>query len=249
MSYSGKRSVPTDLKTKKDAKLAGYRTEAQWFKKFRAPLAGERPIIVKGDEYFSEVQTEELFSQSRGKKEIGSLSAHATPVGNKRLPRRSVWYDVYRGSDFIFEPKREYVAKKVAPPRTVDLLDAIAKVVSTAEKFIAASKGSYKSGDRRRSRGFRKRANNLLAIVELGLRRAIVLELVQHVGSRGKIHQYATPYGILKSTIKPPDWFELNSKHHLTLSPKEPPPKPKCRLKDAIYTIEQFKDDPTLTWP
>lgn len=249
MNY--RKKITPDLanfKTKKAALLAGYRTQEQWFKKFRAPRVGEKPITVKGDKYFGELQTEELFSKSKGKKEIGSLAIGAKPVGNKRLPRRSVRYDVFRESDFVFEQKREYVAKKVTPPRNVDLLDAIAKVNSTAEKFIAASKTAHQSGDRRRSRGFRKRANNLLEIVELGLRRAIVMELVQHVSSRGKTHRYQTPYGVFKSTIKPPDWFALNSKRGSPMLPSDFPSKPKCRLKDAIYTIEQHKDDPTLNW-
>ena len=249
MNSSTENSGVSDLKTKNAAKIAGYHTQQQWFKKFRAPLAGEEPVVIKGEDYFSENQTEELFSKSRGKKEIGSLAYGAEPVGNKRLPRRTIRYDVYRESDFVFEPKREYVAPKVTPPRNVDLLDAIAKVISTTEKFIAASKVAHQVGDRRRSRGFRKRANNLLAIVELGLRRAIVLEQVQHVRSRGKTHRYATPYGTIKSSVKPPDWFETNSKGFIPKrTTNASPAKPKCRLKDAIYTIEQFKDDPTLHW-
>ena len=249
MKYLTENSGIADLKTKKAAKLAGYRTQEQWFKKFRAPLTGENPIVIKGEEYFLESQTEELFSKSKGKKEIGRLADSVKPVGNKRLPRSSVRYDVYRESDFVFEPKREYVAPKITPPRNVDLLEAIAKIKSTAEKFILASKSAHQSGDGRRGRGFRNRANNLLAIVELGLRRAIVMELVQHIRSRGKTHHYATPYGIIKSTVKPPNWFEMNSKRPVSKSmASRSPSKPRCRLKDAIYTIEQFKDDPTLYW-
>ena len=94
------------------------------------------------------------------------LRSDAKPVGRKRLPRWSVRDDVYRESSFGLQPKRPVNAKQVNPPFQVNFLHAIAKVNSTANKFIAAPKLARQTGDHRRSHGLRKRANNLLEILK-----------------------------------------------------------------------------------
>ena len=226
--------------TKKAAKESGYLARDQWFKKYRVPYHGEAGVEFRGEEYFRESQTEELFSRSKGLKEIGVLKLGAGSVGVKRF--RTVRFQVYRESDFVFEEK---IVRKIPPARTIGLIDAIAKITDTAAKFTAASKESAKRKNYKRSRGFRSRARKLLEVAEIGIRRAIVLEIVTHIGKRGGIHRYVAEGREFRSRVSPPQWFET------TLAVvREPKAKfvSSGRLMDAIHTLEPFKDDPTLDW-
>ena len=53
--------------------------------------------------------------------------------------------------------------------RTIDMIDAIAKVTDTAAKFTMASKNSDKKKNYKRSRGFRSRAGKQLETAEIGM--------------------------------------------------------------------------------
>lgn len=117
----------TEFESKKAAKEARYLSLDQWFKKYRVPYRGEPGIEFRGEEYFREFQAEELFSKSKGAKEIGPLKLGAQSVGQKKY--RTVRFQVYRESDFILEEK---IVRKIEPARTIDLIDAIAKVNDTA---------------------------------------------------------------------------------------------------------------------
>ena len=173
--------------TKKSALDAGLRSRKRWFAKFFVPRLGESPTIVKGEEFFAQHQLEEVYSISKGTREIGPLRHGTEPIGKKKF--RSVRYVVYRESDFIFQPK---VAnnRKLDPARTVDLLDAIAKIKSTAAKFEQAALAAKARKDYKRSRGFKKRMNNLLELAEIGIRRAINEERVTPSPTRGKKYRY-----------------------------------------------------------
>jgi len=244
------------FKTKKAAGDAGYRTQKKWFAAFFTPKAQEQAVVVKGQRFFGEHQVEEVFSKSKGTREIGPLKAGAESVGRKKF--RSVRYDVYRGSDFVFEPKIR-TQRKINPARSIDVLDAVIKLQSTASKFEAASKSARQRKDHKRARGFLKRMNNLLELAELGLRRAINQELVQHVGSKRKLHFYSGGDQIIESKVAPPSWMLKEKKtNYKTSSPpkqrtvkasgRKPMANNKCRLMDAVWTVEQLKADPTLDW-
>jgi hypothetical protein len=233
----------TEFKTKKEAKETGHFTRDQWFKKYRAPYHGETGIAFRGDEYFRESQTEELFSKSKGAKEIGPLKVGARSVGQKKY--RTVRFQVYRESDFILEDR---LVRKIPPARTVDLIDAVVKITNTAAKFTAASENSAKKKNYKRSRGFRSRARKLQEVIDIGLRRAILLELVSHVGKRGGIHRYFAEGHEFRSRVAPPDWFETNQSVIREPKEKYQVGSGAVRLMDAIYTIEPFRDDVTLNW-
>ncbi len=192
--------------TKKAAREFGFLTRDQWFKKYRVPFHGESGIEFRGEEYFRQSQTVELFSRSKGLKEIGPLKQGAQSVGAKRF--RTVRFQVYRESDFNFEPK---VVRRISPARTIDLIDAIAKITDTAAKFTAASENSAKLKNDKRSRGFRSRARKLLELADLGIRRAIVLEVITHLGKRGGIHRYVAAGYEFRSRVEPPKWLGMQS--------------------------------------
>ncbi len=228
------------FKTKKAAREAGWKTTEQWFAKFRFPRLGEEPILVKGEAFFREHQTEEIYSRSKGKREIGRLRKGAVAVGEKGLPRRSVRYLLYRESDFVFEPK---LIRKTYPPKQVDLLKAIWSIQQTAERYRQASKTAHATGNHKRARGFAKRRSNLLARAELGLQHAIAMELVVHLGCRGKVHRYGNQGYLFRTRISPPDWMETNQ----SVAPTDPDAQPEgCRLKDALFTVEQIEKLPVL---
>ena len=244
------------FKTKKAAGDAGYRTQKKWFAAFFTPKPGEQAVVVKGQRFFGEHQVEEVFSKSKGVREIGPIKPGAKSVGKKKF--RSVRYEVYRGSDFVFEPKIR-TQRKINPARSIDVLDAVLKLRSTASKFDAASKSARQRKDHKRARGFLKRMNGLLDLAEIGLRSAINHELVQHVGSKRKLHFYASGQQIIESKVAPPAWMlkEKKSAYKTLSSLKEstgktaggkPLSNPKCRLMDAVFTVEQLKADPTLDW-
>ncbi len=243
------------FRTKKDALAAGYRTQKKWFAAFFTPKPAQQAVVVKGQRFFGEHQVEQVFSTSKGSREIGPLKAGAQSVGKKKF--RSVRYDVYRGSDFVFEPKIK-TQRKIQPARLVDVLDAVTKLQSTAGKFEVAAKSARQRKDHKRARGFLKRMNNLLELAEIGLRRAINEELVQHVQSKRKLHFYANGQQIFESKVAPPNWmlkeqtatYKTSSQKELAgkRSSGESPTKNICRLMDAVWTVEQFKADPTLDW-
>lgn len=235
-----------EITTKKAAKQAGLYTAEQWFKKYRTPFPNELPVVIKDDEYYWEGQTEELFSKSRGQKDIGPLCAHAVIVGVKRLPRRTVMFPVYRQSDFQF---REKIQRKIAPPRKVDLLDAIWAATCTAKKFEFAAKESKAKGteaSQKRGRGFGKRSRNLMALVDAGIQMAINREEVKHVGNRGKTHRYFGDGYLFRSKTAPPDWLTLNNPVARSVSSTAENRKPAVRLMDAVFTLEQIRANPTL---
>lgn len=229
--------------SKKGAKNAGYFTREQWFKKYRAPYLREEGIEFRGEEYFRESQTEELYSKSKGFKEIGPLKAGSQSVGLKKF--RTVRFQVYRESDFIPE---ERVTRVIPPARAVDLMDAISKVTETANKFLAAAKNSAVKNNHKRSRGFRSRARKLQEVAEIGLRRAIILELVTHVGKRGGVHRYRYEGREFRARVAPPQWYESNQNFLGESREEYKHGKSNVRLMDAIFTIEPFRDDATLDW-
>jgi len=235
-----------EITTKKAAKQAGLYTADQWFKKYRAPFPDEVPLIIKGDEYYWERQTEELFSKSRGQKDIGPLRAEAISVGVKQLPRRTVRFSVYRESDFQF---REKVQRKISPPRNVDLLDAIWTATCTAKKFVAAAIASEKNGTEaslKRGRGFLKRSRNLMEIVDAGIQMAINREEVKHVGVRGKIHQYFGDGYLFRSQVAPPEWLARGVPVGRSVLSTAENRKPVVRLMDAVHTLKQIRENPTV---
>ena len=231
--------------TKKAAIDAGLRSRTRWFAKFFVPKRDEGPLIVKGEDFFTEYQVEEVYSISKGTREIGPLRPGAKPVGKKRF--RSVKYVVYRESDFIFQPK-VVQQRKVDPARTVDLLDAIAKIKSTAAKFEKASSAAKARKDHKRSRGFKKRMNNLLELAELGIRRAINEERIKFAKARGKTQHYTGEGRQFQSRVLPPKWMIKDGPSNYRFNPRKPIRQPECRLMDAVHTIEQLRDDPTLDW-
>ena len=157
------------FRTKKDALAAGYRTQKKWFAAFFTPKPAQQAVVVKGQRFFGEHQVEQVFSKSKGLREIGPIKHGAKPVGKKKF--RSVRYEVYRGSDFVFEPKIR-TQRKINPARSVDILDAVIKLQPTASKFEAASKSARQRKDHKRARGFLKRMNRLWELAEIGLRSA-----------------------------------------------------------------------------
>lgn len=225
--------------TKKAAGEAGYKTRERWFKQFRAPMLGEIPVIVKGDEFFGFQQTEKLMSLSKGRKEIGELRADATPIGRKRLPRRPVKYMVYRESDFVYREKR---TTKLHPPNKVDLVSAIAKLMETGQKYEASAKRVYGQGKRKFARGMRKRRDRVLELAAIGLQRAINMELVCYAGQRGKTHRYVGDGVIFVSKIDPPDWLSRCGAEPCS----EYGNGSRCRLKDAVWTVEQIEQRNSL---
>lgn len=231
------------FKSKKEAKESGYFTRDQWFKKYRVPYHGESGIKFRGDDYFRESQIEELFSKSKGAKEIGPLKVGSQFVGQKKY--RTVRFQVYRESDFIPEAR---IVRKIPPARTIDLIEAIAKVTDTAAKFTAASESSAKKKNYKRSRGFRSRARKLTEIADIGLRRAILLELVTHVGKRGGIHRYFAEGHEFRSRIAPPEWFEINAVAVRETKIAYQANRSSVRLMDATHTIEQFRYDAAIAW-
>ncbi|QEG21612.1 hypothetical protein [Mariniblastus fucicola] len=226
--------------SKKGAKESGYFTGGQWFKKYRAPRRGENGIEFRGEHYFRDSQTEELFSRSKGTKLIGALKPGAQPVGQKRF--RRVKFLVYRESDFNFEPK---VVRKISPAKNVNLIDAIAKTTETANKFTLAARNSAERENHKRARGFRSRARKLFELADIGLRKGIVMEVVSYRGKRGGVHRYSAEGHEFRSRVAPPTWFDTKAN-----SIREPKAgyRSRVRLMDATYTLEQLKDDPTLQW-
>lgn len=255
--------LPHVFTTKKAANDAGYRSKKKWFSAFYVPKHGAEPVVVKRTQFFHADQVEEVFSMSKGTREIGPLRPGSESVGRKKF--RSVRYEVYRASDFIFQPKFK-TDRKVNPARTVDVLDAVIKLTSTANKYDLAATGARQRKDHKRARGFLKRKNNLLILAEVGLRRAINEELVKYVGSKRKVHFYVGDGTIFESIVAPPDWMmdsdppsnvaktlKENKLVYLvpqsnTKSTDKGPGGGKCRLMDAVWTVEQFKHDPTLDW-
>ncbi len=238
-----------EITTKKAAKQAGLHTAEQWFKKYRAPFANESPVIVKGEQHYLERQTEELFSKSRGQRDIGPLRAEATVVGVKRLPRRTVQFPVYRESDFQFREKVQRIQRKISPPRNVDLLDAIWAATCTARKFESAATDSSKKGTEaalKRGRGFIKRSRNLLNLVDAGVQMAINREEVKHVGVRGKTHRYFGDGYLFQSTVAPPEWLAKRPSFPQSVLLAAEQRKPRVRLMDAVHTLKQICENPTL---
>ena len=235
-----------DITTKKAAKEAGLYTAEQWFKKYRAPFPNEVPVTVKGDDYYWETQTEELFSKSRGKKDIGPLRTDAVVIGVKQLPRRTVRFSVYRESDFQF---REKVQRKISPARNVALLDAIWTVTCTARKFEAAAIAADNKGTeaaQKRGRGFLKRSQNLLDLVDAGIQMAINKEEVRHVGVRRRTHLYFGDGYLFRSQVSPPKWLDQQTPISSKKASLAVDRKPLVRLMDAVYTLKQIHDNPTL---
>ena len=232
------------LKTKKAAKEAGFHTREEWFRKFRTPLPSAKATIIKSAEYYSKNQTEELYSLTKGQKEIGPLREGSDAVGVKRLPRRSVRYKVYRESDFIFEPK---TPRNIRPPQSIDLIDAILKLYETAENFERTSKKANGKSSRRIKKSFRNRAMKLRELLDIGLKMAINQERVMLKGSRRGWHTYQIGDKAIKSRIKPPDWFDTRvNEAKSRFAYEQNRSNSKCRLVDAIFTVEKFADDPTL---
>ena len=234
--------------TKKAAIDAGLRSRKRWFAKFFVPRIGEEPLVIKGEEFFAEHQLEEVYSISKGTREIGPLRPGTEPVGKKKF--RSVKYVVYRESDFIFQPK-VVVQRKLNPPKTVDLLDAIATITSTAAKFEKASIAAKARKDHKRSRGFKKRMNNLLELADVGIRRAINEERVRLATAKsGKTFRYDGEGHRFKSKVSPPKWMVKESRSNYRAKPMDSSNarKPHCRLMDAVHTVEQLRNDPTLDW-
>ena len=234
-----------EFSTKKAAMDAGMRSRVRWFAKFFVPFVGESPTVVKGEEFFAEDQVEEVFSISKGTREIGPLRPGSKPVGKKKF--RSVSYVVYRQSDFIFQPK-VIVERNVKPARSIDLLDAVAKIKATAAKFEKASAAAKARKDHKRSRGFKKRMNNLLELSERGVRRAINEERIVVVKKRGKTHHYVGEGHDFESKVPPPNWMVKEKPSNYQVNPPKPLRQSQCRLMDAVYTIELLEDDPTLDW-
>ena len=244
-----KLDTPKQFTTKKSAMDAGFRSRKRWFAKFFVPRLGEMPTIIKGEEFFAQPQLEEVYSISKGTREIGPLRPGSEPVGKKKF--RSVRYVVYRESDFVFQPK---VAsnRKIHPAITVDLLDAIAKIKLTAAKFERASVAAKERKDHKRSRGFKKRMNNLLELAEIGIRRAINEERIVPSPTRGKKYRYLGEGHQFDSKVAPPKWMSMEERSNYRVKQSRrrivEAPTPKCRLMDAVHTIKQFQDDPTLDW-
>ena len=232
------------FKTKKAAKEAGFYTKDEWFRKFRVPLPSARPTVVKSAEYYSKSQTEELYSLTKGQKEIGPLRDGSDAVGVKRLPRRSVRYKVYRESDFIFEPK---TPKNIKPAQSIDLIAAILKLQDTAENFERTSKNAKGKSSRRIKRSFQNRAKKLRKLVDVGLKMAINQERVLLNSCRRGWYKYQIGDRTIKSRIMPPNWFDTKvNETKSRLAREQDVSNSKCRLVDAIFTVEEFAEDPTL---
>ena len=232
--------------TKKAAIDAGLRSRKRWYAKFFVPRVDEKPFVIKGEEFFAEHQLEEVYSISKGTREIGPLRPGTKPVGKKKF--RSVKYVVYRESDFIFQPKVQ-IQRKTNPVRTIDLLDAVAKIKATAAKFEKASAAAKARKDHKRSRGFKKRMKNLLELADVGIRRAINEERISFATKkRGKKFRYDGEGHQFESEVAPPKWMLKEKSAGYKVSARKPAEKTQCRLMDAIFTIEQLRNDPTLNW-
>ncbi len=211
------------FKTKKEAGEAGYRSKKRWFAAFFTPKPDQQAVVVKGQRFFGEHQVEEVLSKSKGTREIGSLKIGALPVGKKKF--RSVRYDVFRRSDFVIESKVK-TQRKIAPPRSIDLLQELNKLHSTAAKFQTAAKSARHRKDHKRARGFLKRMNKLEDLAEIGLRRAINQELVRHVRSKRKRHFYVSGEQVFETKVTPPSWMlrEQDTSYETASSPVSPIP-------------------------
>lgn len=101
--------VRTPERTKKQAYEAGLRTVAYYTRPSvcRIPRDGERPEIVKGEEFFAESQTERLLSKAAGKREGLVLREHAVPARRYYFRKAKKHYLVYRESEFVSAHKAE----------------------------------------------------------------------------------------------------------------------------------------------
>lgn len=91
------------ITTKKQCMDLGMRTESLWFRGGRMPKRGAQGMIVKGETFFSEDETEELVSRTEaGRRGVRPAS---DPVGRKsgcvgHALKRMEW-EVFRISDCV----------------------------------------------------------------------------------------------------------------------------------------------------
>lgn len=91
------------MNTLKEAKAAGLREADKWVSQGKYPRRDAEPFIIKGREFYAEDQCELLMSKTFFTREMGlAMRDGATPVCQRHTGRfgKSMWYDVYRKSDF-----------------------------------------------------------------------------------------------------------------------------------------------------
>ena len=92
-------TIAAAITTKKAAKEAGLKTQRQLASKYLAPRRDESPIIVKGEEYFSNDQSEPLISRTNGKRK-GLRIPNGVEPAHRAYGQNVGHFDVFRESDF-----------------------------------------------------------------------------------------------------------------------------------------------------
>lgn len=224
------------FKTKKAARAAGLKLFSEWIvQPYLVPRCGEVPYVVKGDEFFSKEQCEELLAQTAAGKRGLKLKTCARPITSKR--GRSMQYKVYRLSDF--EPKR--VVKEV-PAEKIDTLLATFTVNRATKRYRDAAASYYGQGLHGFAGYSRRTKEHLYRLKEAGISWAFKNSLLDFVGIHGSLALYRGSGYCFHSVLVPVEApiQELSDEQFF----KEAQPKEcgEAKQKDAVHTLQQLPE-------
>ena len=220
----GGRTVPSGRgqppSTKKAARALGYRTHDEWVRKSRIPRRDAVPLVVKGTEFYSETDCEDLVSRTRLLAERMYPAPDAEPAATKYLHRASTYYEVFRLSDAVPLP-----GKKA-------LLDAIRAVTAHAGRLAGPRETDGE-------------ASVLRDLMELGIRYACKEKYLWLVGGNASLVFYTDGQCFYRSTSvasRRKRIPEVSAMDVITRYEAEPPGREAPSLQDAVRVLRSIPD-------
>lgn len=227
-------------KTKKACRQLGLKTASQWWTSNRVPQQAARGILVKGETFFAECETEEAISKTeadrRGLKPIGEpVGSKSGAVGGGAKHRE---WEVYRVSEC--EPKQE---RKTRPPRLIDVLAATFAVNRAAKRFRDAASEHYLHGTHGFAGSCSQRKAKLYALKDRGIVVAYREGRIHCEGIHGALaiyrgegycfHSFLFPMSLDEQALDPSVAITVEAKPRESQEP---------RLMDAEHTLSQLPD-------
>ncbi len=230
--------METTCSTKKAAKDLGLRLADKWVCKGRYPKPDSVGIVVKGETYYSEDETEEVTSRSAARK-LG-LRPAGPPVGVRggRVGGKYQEWEVYRISECI--PIRPQI---VNPPQHVDLLAAIFAVNRAAKRYRNTAQLHYRDGRHGLAGHSSKSKRELYQLKDFGIAAAYQLGRIQCDGIHGTLAIYRGEGYCFHSTLVPESLDAASEDDSPITIEAKPRELREARLCDAVFTLEQVSEE------
>ena len=227
--------------TKKQCKERGFRTHDKWIHRRRIPLRDTVGIVVKGETYFREEETEEVVSKTEARRRgLKPVAEHVAEVsGQVGQGAKSMSWLVYRISDCV-----PLQTRKKRPPEPVDLLAAMFAVNRSAKRYRDAARAHYHASQHGFAGHSSSRKRELYSLKERGIVAAFRAGRITCEGIHGKLAIYRGEGYCFHSPLLP-DGISGATGHDDSplMVEAKPRGRSESRLCDAIHTLSSLPKD------